>query len=393
MSYPSPDSRPDLLHTSVWSCIWSTAQCVLAGGALLVGFAVFVPLEQFDSITEMKDDNRSMHTTRNYIRSFCLSGDGKQAWVVRYPSVLQCISLEDGDVTFDKAIGLSFNGGLQPTAAMDGAVVYRTDHAILLQPIQSTGEPLIVLDSDCDWISASPMHDLLAVVRKSVVELWSITSRTRINWKELEGPVGRVLWSPDGHRLLVILHDGSLQVLAAENLSLQHGQNTDMIGGGNLIWAANGNHAATFNPLGGVNVWDLKRGHVQKVHAEPAYLYSCALAPDGTRIAITGPDGQIWLIDADDGAQKTTLGTASSLISALCFSAEGTSLLVGCVDGRVECWSVVDGTMLWSLDEALAREPSTLVRGRPIPTESPPAHFWRRASSDYRGVSWTSIRS
>ncbi len=395
MPYSSSDSQTNLFWAAGESCVWSTARGLFAGLALLIGFAVFVPLEQLQPIVDTPENGGVASSGRHCIRAISLTADGHQAWIVRYPAILQRVQCDTGKITFDRTLEQSYDGGLKPTVTTNEAVVYGRDHKTLLRPFQPPHEPITILESDREWVDASPMHDRLATCHNSIVEIWSLSSKTRLFARELACAVSRLCWSPDGRHLLVVLTDGNLQVLAAETLALEHARPTDFIGGCCLTWAANGRHAAAFYPTGGVVIWDLEHETIRPIPVEQAYLYTCALSPHGERVAIPGHNGRIVLVDPDEALPPTTMGSAAPRINALCFSADGTTLLVGRIDGGLECWSVTKGTILWSLDASLNKTtPARAEHGlSPRNLEPEPVQTRSRTALYGRGASWASTRS
>lgn len=337
---------------SSWSCVWSTAQCVLVAATLLMGFALFVPMDQIDSAADNRLLSRRSAVEHGGIRAMSLAGDHEHFWVIRYPAVVQRVSLHSGKVVDQKVIPQSFPGGFHFTAASGGGVVYYTEEATYLSPIPSRDASVKLFNFRNEWNTTSPMHDIIALCRDCIVETWSLTSGRPLCTKTFDCRVTRLQWSPDGCHLLALLSDGGLHILSAETLSIEQSQATGMQGGGNVTWAENGEHVAVFSSMGRVFVWDCKRELAHSVSVEPAFIYACALSPDGSCLAVPGHNNQIWLFDRDEITPPTPLGTTTSRISALCFSADGRQLLVGGVDGRIDCWSLSEGTLQWSLENS-----------------------------------------
>lgn len=340
----SPSGPPRAL---IW--IWSTVQSVVIGGVLLTGFAMFVPLDDIERASIVPEGRSGAASTRNGIRTISLSADRKEAWVARFPAVMQRIRLADGALLSEQEFGETFLASLQPCAALGESVVYRTGDATYLHCARPWGTPVKLTNEYHEWIAASPMHDLLAVCANEVIEIWSMDTGIKQHSRMFGCSVARLDWSPDGERLLIMLKDGRLELLETETLATLQTQTT-WEGCANLVWAANGRHVAAYSPSHGIDLWDMSQDHLQRIGQIPGYLYTCALSPDGACVAIPGENGQILLIDTAASAQRTILGTAPSRINALCFSPDGSSLLVGSIDGRLDCWSLARQSKQWSLD-------------------------------------------
>ncbi len=395
MSKSLRPSHLENLSAASLGVIWSTLQLILTGVALLVGFAVFVPADLVNSTTNTDTQRAVEFANLNSVRNLFLTADQKHVWVLRYPSIVEQVELDTGKVIMSRTIGARFNGGVQLSGAMGETALYHTGGFIFRQPLHTDEPPNKLLPSQCDWIAASPMNDLLAVCTEAVVEIWSVTTGTRLKTLELDCMVSRLSWSPDGRRLLLKLSDGQLQIRDGETLALECSQQTSTRGEGFATWGRNGNHVALFAPIGLVPVWDLKHDHVVSLPIEPAYFHAAALHPDGTSFAIPGHDGQIWLLAVDGTSPRRALETGASLVNALCFTPDGASVLVGGSDGRVECWSIADGTLRWSLDGSPASKSPSTQRTRPSENlrrrTSTPQSLWSQRFQ--RGRSWASTRS
>ena len=67
-------------------------------------------------------------------------------------------------------------------------------------------------------------------------------------------------------------------------------------------------------------------------------IHGLAIDPTGSRLAVAGDDGRVRLLDADDGAVLSTIGSHEAPAIAVAFSPDGTSLASGGFDLRARIW-------------------------------------------------------
>ncbi len=84
-------------------------------------------------------------------------------------------------------------------------------------------------------------------------------------------------------------------------------------------------------------------------------VYSVAISPDGSTIASGGVDGEIYLLDATDGAVIQTLSGHTSGVEQVLFSPEGDALASLSSDGSFRLWDVATGDerLVFEHDEPL----------------------------------------
>jgi WD40 repeat protein len=133
-------------------------------------------------------------------------------------------------------------------------------------------------------------------------EIWlcdPTTGEVQVTLRTFTGPVTRLAFSPDGHRLAV----GGIK--------------------------------------GAIEVWDRRTGQlVWSGHSHAGAVWALAFSPDGATLASGAQDGSIVLWDAATGDERTSLRKHASQVRALAFSPDGTRLASGGSDGKVILWDV-----------------------------------------------------
>ncbi len=362
MSTPFRRSWPGQEPFSRWIAAMPAVQFLVLTTGLLMVLAVLAPLDEFEQTADPARAEIARIIRHKCVRSITLSDDGKQAWIVRYPAVLQLVDIASGEVLISREIAPGYKSELHVTAAVANAAVYVSEQGVMLQPIDAFDAPTLLMkvDLNAGVIASSPSNHLVAATCDRNLAIWSAATGTKCQERELECPASRLAWSPDGRHLLVVLGNGRLQIYHGESMELLRSQPSALSGGGFACWSRRGDTIVAFNSSGVCVHWDWKSDRLQYSHSAPSFLVVSALSPDGEWLATPGEEGQVWLKPSLTGAEPILLGSAASRVNALCFTPDGKSLLVGGIDGRLECWSVADGAIKWSVtDDAIVTERSS----------------------------------
>ncbi len=68
--------------------------------------------------------------------------------------------------------------------------------------------------------------------------------------------------------------------------------------------------------------------------------------PDGSRLAVAGDDGRVWLWETATGSLLEPTLRHQAAVATLAFSPDGRKLLTGCLDGRARLWDTNSWTTL-----------------------------------------------
>jgi WD40 repeat protein len=209
---------------------------------------------------------------------------------------------------------------------------------------------------------ALPLRGVLFAPDGDVIA-WS--ERTIFRWgrtpRRFDGPPS-TLWavrlSADGSRLLACYDDGVVIVWSAADPS----QKTLLAGHRGTVYdgalSADGSLIVTVGKDGG-RIWRMADpAHPRLLHGpdQDPEMDTCALSPDGKRIAVTTTQGRLLLYDAQ-GRQQSSLRAVEDLahvgvINAIAFSPDGRQLVTGGgVDGAVRVWHADGSGHAFRLDQ------------------------------------------
>jgi uncharacterized protein with WD repeat len=174
---------------------------------------------------------------------------------------------------------------------------------------------------------------LATVGEKGDVDIWDITTRSRLTRLASGFPAMSVAFSPEG-----CLAVGSTRV-AVWN-----------VGEKKLIMEKTTKIA--IGPTN-VNVWDdkLKTFVAQQRTEERIPAVSLAFSPDGKRLAVGYTDAWIRVWDVTKNELVLALRGHESSVTSIAYSPDGKSIASGGSDGTVRVWNAASGAMLYLMTD------------------------------------------
>jgi len=199
---------------------------------------------------------------------------------------------------------------------------------------------LLAADERLDVIGVSSDGQRLATAVEGVVELWNQrdgqwNDRTQV-LEPGEGAITRLLFSPDGTRLLVVFAEESRLVsLAGPREVIELGEHRDKIVAS--AFSADGTHVATGDRSGVVKLWSTSQAEEPMVFEATGELRAIAIDPHAEQIA-AALDQVIEIWSATSGEKRSTLRGHLSIVSDLEFSPDGAVLATVAWDKTLRLW-------------------------------------------------------
>ena len=161
---------------------------------------------------------------------------------------------------------------------------------------------------------------------------------------QLSGPnsvVDVVAWSPDGTRIAAGSEDQTVRIWdvhSGQQLLVHQGYTIGSVGEKTLAWSPDSKRIASIDHDQNVQIWDAATGQVQRTFhqfRQPRWL---AWSPDGTSLAIDGPDlGMVQILDVQSGKTQESSHLASDL-GVAAWSPDGKWLALGTYASTVLLW-------------------------------------------------------
>jgi WD40 repeat protein/serine/threonine protein kinase len=176
------------------------------------------------------------------------------------------------------------------------------------------------------------------------IVIWDTASGARIAEFEAEGTVAGLVIAADGQSLA--WREGEHAVVAAVDgtapvrVALDH-----RIGGGSRA-ALVGRRLLVAGMFGGVTVVDGATSSTADVRCASTRISALDLSSDGSRFAFSAQDGRVMLRDGVPGEQVTTLGSHRGRVTALTFLAGDERLVSAGEDGVLRSWDLATGREL-----------------------------------------------
>ena len=168
---------------------------------------------------------------------------------------------------------------------------------------------------------------------RGAVRVWDANAGREAAFLPIEGPVWVCAWSPDGKKLAVGDHPGTIRIYDRGSWQQTAALNgsRDMIRF--LAWSADGQAIATGDSSGSLWVWDVPSGALRfSKPVQSDRIDAVAWSHNGTELAAAGADHSVVLVKARDGeVSKRLLGHASA-VSTVAFSPDDAMLASGSLE-------------------------------------------------------------
>ena len=242
-------------------------------------------------------------------------------------------------------------------APLQAAVPINRENLVLVQQLTRIGKGRI---SDSDL---SPDGRLLAVATMIGAYLYDVATMKEDLYRETNGAIISIEFSPDGQSFATGSNDGTLQLWNTANGELLFTQRHHAAGIVQLAFSPDGQMLASGSEYEPLRVWNTTDGSVVAVLEEFSAVRDDAVAfsPDGRTLAYSAvtyssesdnPNRTIELWDLVEHMPLASLELTDSY-PILAFSPDGQRLVTGSTKlegGTLQIWRVADGSLLTTLD-------------------------------------------
>lgn len=155
----------------------------------------------------------------------------------------------------------------------------------------------------------------------------------------------RMAVDPTGRSVVIALSDNTLRVLDPETLEVRDaliGHNESRVM--DLRFSADGDRLASIDSDGLVRVWTIPLARLDQEFQARGRLASCALSPDGSRVALGGQDGSVSVFDVASGEElgyRDAHG-AGGVVMDMRFTPDGRTLVSLGLDCCLRFWDLED---------------------------------------------------
>jgi WD40 repeat protein len=250
-------------------------------------------------------------------------------------------------------MAISADRGRIATASSDGtAKIWDTGSGMLLHTLGDGGNGGNVVN-----VAYSPDGKTVATGTSSTrgdsgtARLWDARTGALKRVIETKAGIGRVLFSPDGALLCVVLDEGGVALFHPET-----GEPAGAFGGmeegaEDAVFSADGERLATLQATN-VRVYEVTRRALSSTFKNSAgQVMAVAFSPDGAALGVTS-GGFVRLLDPATGAEIRALETPDpgahdngkmGAITSLAFSPDGKLVAAGGMDDLVRVWDAATG--------------------------------------------------
>jgi WD40 repeat protein len=169
------------------------------------------------------------------------------------------------------------------------------------------------------------------------------------------GPVSKLAFAPDGHRLYSVGRDRTLRIWDTDHHHLTAMLTDHHAWLKSMALSPDGHTLATGGDDHRVVLWDAnQRRPVSTLTGHTAAVNDLAFSPDGTLLASAGEDDTVMLWNVATRTLVATLAGHTSIVNGVAFSPDGRTLASVAEDGTVLLWDTAQHTRLATLTVSTA---------------------------------------
>ena len=196
-------------------------------------------------------------------------------------------------------------------------------------------------------------RQLISVSEDRSVRRWGLDGVEDATFHGHTGFVHCVAFGPDGVLAASGSQEGSVKIwpAAAPDSQVTFRNSAGWVGA--VAFAPDGRTVASAH-FGNVRIWDPRTGEERHRIMAPRELMgniALAFSPDGSTLAVSGPDGGINLWETARWDRLGVLGASADVkYRDAAFSPDGSTLATAAVDGKARLWDVARREPIWIAD-------------------------------------------
>ena len=247
------------------------------------------------------------------------------------------------------AISFSLDGEFLTTTSYDGTVNWWKRDGTLFQTVR-TGSSRVSVSPDGELLASLGVREIvgLASLGVSEIRLWK---RDGTLFKVLlghEGPISRVIFSPDGEFIASAGYDGTVRLWERDGTPFKTWEGHE--GAVHTVsFSPDGEFIASAGYDGTVRLWKKNDIPIPTLVGHDDLVTAVSFSPDGEILASASRDETVKLWKRD-GTLLKTLEDHQGFVYAVSFSPDGKTLASASKDGTVKLWKR-DGTLFKTLED------------------------------------------
>ncbi len=333
---------------------------LLVGGVLPTDARGLAGIRIFDFQTGNKSDLPTGGDYTEAVDSITLSGAGEWLAFRSGPATVKVLETRNANIKYSwdaDSVGdsverstsryvLSVSRMMAVAFSSDGTrISAESDHGEIKSWDHRTGEvkeQVRVEQDDPSLVAVAADGKSFAEISEGALLLWNAESDAKrpVPLSGM-GPISALAVSNDG-QTIALAAAGEISLITPSGAVAKKLNKVEGVIG-RLAFSPDGRSVAGANEGGGIAIWNVGRGQVEKTLANVGSVTAMAFAPNGGALAVATEDKGIGVWNLATGSEQVHLQKHEDTINALAFSPDGRLLASGGDDRMIVLWELAAG--------------------------------------------------